>query len=153
MIKLEVLSEEKNWSKKIKKKEIFFKSVCKSFPKKYRVFNKKLSLTLLLSNNKSIKKLNKKFRNKNKSTDILSFPFENKIKKKKELYLGDIIISYNFMDKPKKQNLSLFKDKVIKTFIHGFLHLLGFDHVKFKDYKKMFKEEQNIYQSVIKKIN
>ena len=153
MIKLEVLSEEKNWSKKIKKKEIFFKSVCKSFPKKYRVFNKKLSLTLLLSNNKSIKKLNKKFRNKNKSTDILSFPFENKIKKKKELYLGDIIISYNFMDKPKKQNLSLFKDKVIKTFIHGFLHLLGFDHIKFKDYKKMFKEEQNIYQSVIKKIN
>ncbi len=153
MIKLEVLSEEKNWSKKIKKKEIFFKSVCKSFPKKYRVFNKKLSLTLLLSNNKSIKKLNKKFRNKNKSTDVLSFPFENKIKKKKELYLGDIIISYNFMDKPKKQNLNLFKDKVIKTFIHGFLHLLGFDHIKFKDYKKMFKEEQNIYQSVIKKIN
>ena len=57
------------------------------------------------------------------------------------------------MDKPKKQNLSLFKDKVIKTFIHGFLHLLGFDHIKFKDYKKMFKEEQIIYQSVIKKIN
>jgi len=152
MIKLEVLSEEKNWSKKIKKKEFFFKSICKSFPKKYLVMNKKLSLTLLLSNNKSIKKLNKKFRNKNKSTDVLSFPFENKIKKKKELYLGDIIISYNFMDKPKNQNLSLFKDKVIKTFIHGFLHLLGFDHIKFKDYKKMFKEEKNIYQSVIKKI-
>ena len=152
MIKLEVLSEEKNWSKKIKKKEIFFKSVCESFPKKYRILNKKLSLTLLLSNNKSIKKLNKKFRNKNKSTDVLSFPFENKIKKK-ELYLGDIIISYNFMDKPKNQNLNLFKYKVIKTFIHGFLHLLGFDHIKFKDYKKMFKEEQKIYQSVIKKIN
>ena len=152
MIKLEVLSEEKNWSKKIKKKEIFFKSVCESFPKKYHIFNKKLSLTLLLSNNKSIKKLNKKFRNKNKSTDVLSFPFENKIKKK-ELYLGDIVISYNFMNKPKNQNLNLFKDKVIKTFIHGFLHLLGFDHIKFKDYKKMFKEEQKIYQSVIKKIN
>ena len=48
---------------------------------------------------------------------------------------------------------SLFKDKVIKTFIHGFLHLLSFDHIKLKDYKKMFKEEQKIYQSVIKKIN
>ena len=57
------------------------------------------------------------------------------------------------MDKPKSQNLILFKNKVIKVFIHGFLHLLGFDHVKFKDYKKMFKEEQNIYQSVIKKVN
>ena len=106
-----------------------------------------------MSNNKSIKKLNKKFRNKNKPTDILSFPFKNKIKKKKELYLGDIVISYKFMDKPKNQSLSLFKDKVIKTFIHGFLHLLGFDHIRLKDYKKMFKEEQNIYQSVINKIN
>jgi probable rRNA maturation factor len=57
------------------------------------------------------------------------------------------------MDKPKSQNLSLFKEKVVKTFIHGFLHLLGFDHIKLKDYRKMLKEEQNIYQSVIKKIN
>ena len=57
------------------------------------------------------------------------------------------------MDKPKNQEIKLFKDKVIKTFIHGFLHLLSFDHVKTKDYKKMLKEEQKIYQSVIKKIN
>ena len=151
MIKLQVLSEEKNWSKKIKKVEFFFNLICKSFPKKYRFLNKKISLTLLLSNNKSIKKLNKKFRNKNKSTDVLSFPFENK--KKKGSYIGDIIISFNFMDRPKNQNLKLFKDKVIKTFIHGFLHLIGFDHIKLKDYKKMLKEEENIYRQVIKKIN
>ncbi len=152
MIKLEVLSEEKNWSKKIKRVEIFFDNICKAFPKKYQFLNKKLSITLLLSNNKSIKKLNKKFRNKNKSTDVLSFPFGNKTKNK-ELYLGDIIISFNFMNRPKNQNLKLFKNKVIKTFIHGFLHLLGFDHLKLKDYKKMLKEEQNIYQHVIKKVN
>ena len=153
MIKIKVLSEEKNWSKKIKKKEFFFNFICKSFPKKYRFVNKKISLTLLLSNNKSIKRLNKKFRNKNRPTDILSFPFESKINRKKELYLGDIVISYDFIDKPKNQSLSLFKDKVIKIFIHGFLHLLGFNHINLKDYKKMFREEQNIYQSVIKKIN
>ena len=153
MIKIEVVSEEKNWTKKIKKKEFFFNFACKSFPKKYRFSKRKISLTLLLSNNKNIKKLNKKFRNKDKPTDILSFPFESKVKKKKELYLGDIIISYNYMDKPKNQNLSLFKAKVIKTFIHGFLHLLGFNHIRLKDYKKMLSEEKNIYQSVIKKIN
>ena len=153
MIKIEVVSEEKNWSKKIKKIEFFFKTICKYFPKKYQFLNKKFSLTLLLSNNKSIKILNKRFRNKNKPTDILSFPFNNKWKNNKELYLGDIVISYDFMNKPKNQNLSLFKEKVIKTFIHGFLHLLGFDHIKLKDYKKMLKEEQKIYQSVIKKIN
>ena len=153
MIKIEVVSEEKKWSKKIRKAEFFFNYICRSFPKKYRFLNRRLSLTLLLSNNKNIKRLNKKFRNKNKPTDILSFPFESKIKKKKELYLGDIVISYNFIDKPKNQSLSLFKDKVIKIFIHGFLHLLGFNHFKIKDYKKMFREEKNIYQSVIKKIN
>ena len=105
-----------------------------------------------MSNNQNIKKLNKKFRNKSKSTDILSFPLQDKIRIKNKLNLGDIIISYNFMNKPKSQNIILFKIKVIKTFIHGFLHLLGFDHTKLKDYKKMLKEEEKIYQSVIKKI-
>ena len=151
MISVDIVTNEKNWSKKIKKKEVFFHSICKSFPRKYQFINKKISLTLLLSNNKCIKKLNKQFRNKNKATDILSFPFQKKIKLKKKSYIGDIIISYNFMDKPKKQEIKLFKNKVIKTFIHGFLHLLGFDHNKFKDYKEMIQEEQKIYQSVIKK--
>jgi probable rRNA maturation factor len=152
MISVEVVSEEINWTKKLKKKKVFFYSICKLFPKKYQFINKKVFLTLLLSNNKTIKKLNKQFRNKNKATDILSFPSQKKFKLKDKSYLGDIIISYNFMDKPKNQEIKLFKDKVIKTFIHGFLHLLSFDHVKTKDYKNMLKEEQKIYQSVIKKI-
>ena len=151
MINVEVVSEEKNWSKKIKKKEIFFQSICKSFPKKYQFQNKKIFFTLLLSNNKQIKKLNKKFRNKNKPTDILSFPFKDKTQKKR-LYLGDIIISYNFMNTSQNKRLNLFHDNVIKIFIHGFLHLLGFDHAKLNDYKKMLKEENKIYQSVIKKL-
>ena len=153
MINVDVFSEEKAWSKKLKKKELFFKKICKSFPKKYKFFKKKVSFTLLLSNNKSIKKLNKNFRNKNKSTDILSFPSNKKHKKTKENYIGDIIISYNFIDKPKSQSFKSFKKKLIKTFIHGFLHLLNFDHIKDKDYIKMLKEEELIYKSVISKLN
>tara|TARA_Y100000996_G_C22485323_1_gene627957 strand:+ start:72 stop:404 length:333 start_codon:yes stop_codon:yes gene_type:complete len=107
----------------------------------------------LLSNNKNIKKLNSNFRNKNKATDILSFPFEKKIKVSKQIYLGDIIISYNFIDRPKAQKIKFFKKKLIKIFIHGFLHLLGFDHKKSENYKKMLKEENRIYQSVILKLN
>ena len=153
MINVDVFSEEKAWSKKLKKKGIFFKKVCGLFPRKYQFTNKKVNFTLLLSNNKGIKKLNKEFRNKNKSTDVLSFPFNKKAKISKATYVGDIIISYNFMDKPKSQDLKNFKEKVIKTFIHGFLHLLGFDHVKNKDYKKMINEEETLYKSVISKIN
>ena len=152
MININVFSEEKAWSKKLKKKEFFFKEICSLFPKKYRFPNKKVSLTLLLSNNKGIKKLNKDFRNKNKSTDILSFPFNRKIKISKITYIGDIIISYNFINKPKSQKLKIFKEKLTKTFIHGFLHLLGFDHIKNKENKKMLREEEKLYKSVISNI-
>ena len=153
MININVLSEEKAWSNKLKKKEFFFRQVCSLFPKKYKFPNKRVSLTLLLSNNRCLKKLNKEFRNKNNPTDILSFPFSKKIKLSKKTYIGDIIISYNFMNKPKSQNIKNFKEKIIKTFIHGFLHLLGFDHIKNSDYKKMIREEDKIYKSVISKIN
>ena len=114
MINIDVFSDEKAWSKKLKKKKIFFKNICNAFPKKYKFPGKKVSFTLLLSNNRNIKKLNKDFRNKNKSTDILSFPFNKKIRIMKQTYIGDIIISYNFIDKPKSQKLKIFKEKLIK---------------------------------------
>ena len=153
MINVDVFSNEKAWSKRLKKKELFFNKVCRLFPKKYQFVDKKIIFTVLLSNNKNIKKLNRKFRKKNKSTDILSFPFSQKIKFSKKTYIGDIIISYNYLNKPKSQKIKLFKDKLIRLFIHGFLHLLSFDHIKNKDYEKMLKEEELIYQSVISKIN
>ena len=152
MIKINVLSEDNSWSKKLKKKEIFFNNICKYFPKKFQFINKKAYLTLLLSNNVNIKKLNKIFRDKNDHTDILSFPFHQK-KRTKEIYLGDIIISYNYMNKPKELSTYLFKEKVVKIFIHGFLHLLDFDHIKKKDYIKMKNEEQKIFKSIQKFIN
>ena len=153
MISINVFSEEKAWSKRLKNKDIFFKKICNAFPKKYKFLNKNVTLTLLLSNNQNIKKLNKVFRKKNKSTDILSFPLDKKIKISKNTYLGDIIISYNYLDKPRSQNLKSFKEKVTKLFIHGFLHLLGFDHKKNKDYSKMVKEENLLFKSVQSKIN
>ena len=76
-----------------------------------------------------------------------------KLKIVRENYIGDIIISYNFIDKPKSQSFKSFKEKLIKIFIHGFLHLLNFDHVKDKDYLKMLKEEELIYKAVISKFN
>ena len=152
MISIDVVSESDLWSKKIKKANFFFNTLTKFFPKKYRFIKKKVSLTILLSNNKNIKKLNKKFRDKNKATDVLSFPSEKKINIKKSPYIGDIVISYDFMNKPKTLSALEFKNKVIKIFIHGFLHLLGYDHIKLKDFKMMLIEEEKIYQTIKKKI-
>ena len=152
MISINVVSESILWSKKIKKPHIFFNTLAKVFPKKYRFIKKKVSLTILLSNNKNIKRLNKKFRNKNKPTDVLSFPSEKKINIKKSPYIGDIVISYEFMNKPKTLNTLDFKNKLTKIFIHGFLHLLGHDHIKLKDFKDMLIEEEKIYKTIEKKI-
>tara|TARA_B110000196_G_C20930671_1_gene559753 strand:+ start:194 stop:664 length:471 start_codon:yes stop_codon:yes gene_type:complete len=152
MINIDVVSESNLWSKKIKKKDIFFNSLASFFPKKYRYIKKKISLTILLSNNKNIRKLNKKFRSKDKSTNVLSFPSEKEFNIKKSLYLGDIVISYEFMNKPKTLSNLEFKNKVTKIFIHGFLHLLGYNHIKLKDFKKMLIEEEKIYKVIKTKI-
>ena len=102
---------------------------------------------MLLSGEKEIKKLNKKFRNKNKSTDVLSFPFykksqlRKKIKIEKEIYLGDIIINLNMIKS--KNNKIKFKDELNKLWIHGLVHLFGFKHKKDKDYYSMQKIEKS----------
>jgi probable rRNA maturation factor len=54
------------------------------------------------------------------------------------------------MNRPKNINNYDFKEKVIKIFIHGFLHLLNFNHIKQKEYQIMFREEQKIFRSVKK---
>jgi len=143
MINVNVLVDNKLWKKKLNEPQLFFNKILERFPKKYLYPNKKVNFTLLLSNNTKIKKLNYKFRKKNKHTDVLSFPscVKNDLKKKlkkKEVYLGDIIISYQYMFPNKKSFI------LEMTFIHGFLHLIGFDHKKTKDFKIMNKEENRI---------
>ena len=147
MISVNVLVDHKKWKKNLNKPQLFFDKIIKRFPKKYSYSNKNVNFTLLLSNNTNIKKLNYKFRKKNNHTDVLSFPsfIKTDLKKelkKKEIYLGDIIISYQYIF-PNKQNSIL-----EKTFIHGFLHLLGFDHKKIKDFKIMNREENKILNSI-----
>tara|TARA_B100001939_G_scaffold276868_1_gene245158 strand:+ start:1458 stop:1904 length:447 start_codon:yes stop_codon:yes gene_type:complete len=147
MISVNVLTDNNLWKKKIAKPQIFFNKILKKFPKKYLFINKRVNFTLLLSQNSNIKKLNYKFRKKNKPTDVLSFPSFTKNElskklKKKEIFLGDIIISYQYIF-PKKKDLLL-----ESIFIHGFLHLLGHDHKKLQDFKIMNKEEKKILNSI-----
>ena len=151
MIKVEVVIDNNKWKKKIKRANFFFNKILRFFPKKYKFEKKKILFSLSLSDNQKIRKLNKKFRKKNKPTDVLSFPYNDKVGKNK-FYLGDIIISYNYMNQPKNISNLNFKNKVVKIFIHGFLHLLNFDHKKNKDYEKMLNEEKLIYKSVISKL-
>ena len=154
MIKINTILNNKSWKNYLSNPSNFIQNKIKNLNRQMKIYKRKtIYCTLLLSGDREIKKLNKKFRKKNKSTDILSFPLDKKIKIKKNTYLGDIIISYNYLDKPRSQDLKSFKEKVAKILIHGFLHLLGFDHKNNKDYSKMLKEENILFKSVQSKIN
>ena len=100
MIKINVILNNISWKKYLRDPNSFIDRKVKLLNKKSKLYKKNtLICSLLLSGDKEIKNLNKKFRKKNKSTDVLSFPFyeknqlNNKIRREKEVYLGDIIIN------------------------------------------------------------
>ena len=148
MIKINVVTNNLNWYRFIKIPDNYIERKIKKLNLKNKNYKKNIIFcTLLLSNTKVIKKLNSKFRKKNKSTDVLSFPFyekknlKKKIKNEKEIYLGDIIINLNKIRS--KKNIKNFKLEFDKLWIHGLVHLFGYDHEKEKDYRKMSQVEKN----------
>ena len=153
MIKINVITNNKNWLNYIKRPNYYLDKKIKKINLEEKIFKKNnLFCTLLLSGNKEIKYLNKKFRKKNKITDILSFPFYKKkdlikkLKKEKELYLGDIIINLNKIKNKKiKKN---FEIEFNRLWIHGLTHLFGHDHKKDKDFKKMHQVEKKYFKLV-----
>ena len=152
MINVETISEYKPWNKKIKNPNVYIKKKIKKIIKVSPFKESSSNFTILLTNNVKMKYLNNKFRKKNKATDVLSFPFysENKFVYKKKLYLGDIAISYQFV-KTRSQS-SNFELEFDRLWLHGYLHLLGYDHKKNVDYFKMNKIEMKIL-SYFHKIN
>ncbi len=135
MIKANIHLGSPKWLKKIKNPKNYFN---KKFHKLNKILNKKkkIELSILLTDNKNMKKLNSKFRGKKKPTDVLSFPLD------KKNYIGDIAISFEFVNK--KSHLSSFNYELDRLWIHGYLHLIGYDHKKNKDYLKMIKRENQL---------
>ena len=147
MIKINVITNNRKWLSYFKNPDIYLRNQTKNLNKRIQIFKKKkIYCSILLSDSREIRKLNKKFRNRNKSTDILSFPFYKKkefqfrFKKNKEIYLGDIILNFDKM-KNKKDHKN-FKLEFDKLWIHGFVHLFGYDHKKNKDFYVMQKVEK-----------
>ena len=151
MIKVNVEVNSKSWHKKIKNPKKYFSEKLKKISKIVKFFKgKNITFTILLTSSLNMKKLNKKFRNQNKSTDVLSFPFLSsnnfKFTKQKKFYIGDVATSYEIINsRSKKNNFLLEFDKV---WVHGLLHLIGYNHVQNKDYFKMNKIEKKILNSI-----
>jgi len=155
MVKINLVVNHKSWKFNYPKTDLFLKKIIKKilllvFPK----IDSNFEISILLTDSKNMKGLNKKFRKINKDTDVLSFPAEEKdffkknIKSKQDIYLGDIALSYPYIAKIiKKQNVS-FDYYFKKMLIHGILHLIGHEHDSLTKYKKMNLLEQKIIKNI-----
>ena len=150
MIKIDVLVKDKNWKKYILNPNRYLNKQAKKINIANYSKSKSITLTILLTGNNDIRSLNKKFRKKNKSTDVLSFPnfnfkeIKTKLKSRKNIYLGDIILNlYKIKNKKNK-----FKEEFNKLWVHGLVHLLGYKHYKNIDFYKMKKLENKIIKQI-----
>ena len=144
MIKANVILDYSKWKNKIKNPNNYLKKKLNKLSKIPYFKKKKQEFSILLTNSRKMKNLNFKFRRKNKPTDVLSFQSNDSV------YIGDIAISYEIINKRSK--LSNFFLEFDKIWIHGYFHLIGYDHKKLKDYKKMSKKENSVL-NYLHKIN
>ena len=144
MIKIHVVVDSPKWRKKIKNIDKYFKLKQRKFNYHYNSKKSIKEFTIFLTSNSRMKKLNNKFRKVNKPTDVLSFPL--KMKNKSNIYLGDVAIGYEIVNKRSKK--SLFNHELDKMWIHGYLHLCGHNHIKYKDFKKMSRKENLIFKQL-----
>jgi len=148
MIKANVILDHYKWKNKIKNPNNYFKKKLNKLNKISSFKKKKHEFTVFLTKNKKMKSLNFKFRKKNKPTDVLSFPFKHV--KQKYKYIGDIAISFEIVNQRSRNSNFFFE--LDKMWIHGYFHLVGYDHKKIIDYKKMIKKENLVLNYFHKKI-
>ncbi len=142
--------------KEIEEKEEYqkiIKKVLENCFEEEKIIDSKLMITITLTNAENIRKINKQYRNIDKATDVLSFPMfdkdelENKIKNKffeHEDVLGDIIISIPKVEEQAKEYGHGFERELSYMLVHGFYHLMGYDHIKEEDKKEMRPKEEKI---------
>ena len=133
-------------------KEVIEKVLTKCFEEE-KLENSNLYITVTLTNPENIRKINKEYRNIDRATDVLSFPMfekdelEEKIEKKDYEHidvLGDLVISIEKVQEQAKEYGHSFERELSYMVVHGFYHLMGYDHIKEEDKKKMRPKEEKI---------
>ena len=121
------------------------------------LLDSKLIMTITLTTPENIRKINKKYRKIDKATDVLSFPMfekaelDEKIKNKDFLYedvLGDIIISIEKVKEQAEEYGHSFERELSYMVVHGFYHLMGYDHMEEEEKKIMRQKEENVLQKL-----
>lgn len=133
--------------------ENLLNTVLKKCFEEEKINDKNLYVNIVLTNPKNIKKINKEQRNINKETDVLSFPMFEKeelenLNNSNEDILGDIVISIEQVKKQAIEYGHSFEREIAYMAVHGFYHLLGYDHMEENDKKIMRQKEENILKKL-----
>jgi probable rRNA maturation factor len=155
MVKVNLVIDYKKWKFRYLKLNLFLTKIIKKILLSIFSSHKtNFEISILLTGSKNMKNLNKKFRKINKDTDVLSFPAEEKdffdkdLKSKKKVYLGDVALSYHYIEAITKKQKTNFDDYFKKMLVHGVLHLIGHEHNSLKKFKKMSSLEKKIIRNI-----
>ena len=147
MVSLSYNVDDKKWQESF---PLFKKYISKSVIETIKTVKVNLSenseISFLLTSDKKIQKLNSKYRNKNLSTNVLSFPMMKKING--VMLIGDIAISNEKILRESKSFKTNKYSYLSKITVHGVLHLLGFDHQTDKEFQIMNRYEKNILKKL-----
>ena len=148
MIKYNILSKAINWNKRVKKIDNIVKNIL-IYKKELKFLNNiNYECNFVLANDSFVKKLNNKYKNTNKPTDVLTFISTIDFKNKKKEKYCDIIFSIETIMKDSKENKTDFYDHITHLIIHSFLHINNYIHDKINDYLKMKKIEINVLKKI-----
>ena len=137
----------------IEKNTQFENIICKVINecfKTEKLENKGIYVSITLTNPDTIWKINKQYRNVDRPTDVLSFPMfeKNEIPNIQNDILGDIVISIAQVEKQAEEYGHSFERELSYMTVHGFYHLMGYDHIEENDKQEMRKKEENILQKI-----
>ena len=117
----------------------FFTLVAESVFNELDMSSNEYEISLLITDDETIRKYNKEYRNKDRATDVLSFPMED------DIILGDVAISFETAKRQSEEAEINIDREVAFLFIHGLLHLLGYDHeTSQEDEEEMFALQEKI---------
>ena len=148
MINYSIFCKTKHWSRRLKKIDKIIKQILIYEKEMKFLHNIHYNCNFVLANDKFIKKLNYKYKKNNKSTDVLTFISNRKIKENKKEKYCDIILSIETILKDSKKNNVDFYNHITHLIIHSFLHINNFIHDKISDFLIMKKIEINVLKKM-----
>ena len=124
------------------------KKVVNFLSKKERKIKGEVEINIV--DNKEIKKLNKIYRGINSPTDVLSFAWQEEKSLKNSNFLGQIYLSAKQIKIQSKEYKVSEKEEFVRMLVHGLMHLIGFDHQKEREAKRMFQKQESYLKEIIK---